>query len=189
MYYVYNLLNISTIIFYSVKMSSSEVSTNKRVTFSDEGAPSKPQPKFVSRKKQSASSRATDDIKKIQNEKAYGKQQQKSSSSSSSTSSKSTARKSLVRDVSLGRPTKDFKITRATSEKQSFENQPPNLMGYDISEMLNDMRSIPLSIPSMQSNIDTARKIQALSELDLDTARLQNKAFEIDQDRLSQKVC
>jgi hypothetical protein len=178
----------------TVKMSSSSGVMSKRVTFSDEG--SVPRSHQLPRKQTEISARSKAKSLNVAKPQPARKSStttvSSGSSSNSSTTNKnkstSTIRKTLVRNTALENPTQRAKISRATSGQA--ENAPSSFRTR-LDNMLPELQGTQqqtLSIPNMQSNLDTARRIQALSELDLDTARALNKDFEIDQDDLLRKV-
>jgi hypothetical protein len=175
-------------------MSSSSGVTIKRVTFSDEG--SVPRPHQLPRKQTDISTKSKAKMSNVAKpqpaRKAPTTVSSGSSSSNSATSNKnkstSTIKKTLVRNTALENPTQKAKVSRATSGPAA---KPPSSFQMRLDNMLpklQGMQQQTLSVPNMHSNLDTARRIQALSELDLDTARALNKDFDIDQDDLLRKV-
>lgn len=173
----------------------------RRVTFSDEGSESKV-PRHNQQPKKQTTECSADDIKTKRYVKSSTVPKSQSvrrtlASVSSGSSSNSTnvtkkkpgVKKTLVRDTSQGKPQEKAKISRATTGQ--VENQLPSFsqMRLNLPTDPQDIQQpATLSVPYMQSNLDTARRIQALSELDLETARTQNNYFEIDQDDLLRKV-
>lgn len=173
----------------------------RRVTFSDEGSESKV-PRHNQQPKKQTTECSADDIKTKRYAKSSTVPKSQSvrrtlasvssgSSSNSTNVTKKTSgiKKTLVRDTSQGKPQEKAKISRATTGQ--VENQLPSYsqMRLNLPTDPQDIQQpATLSMPYMQSNLDTARRIQALSELDLETARTQNKDFDIDQDDLLRKV-
>lgn len=175
-------------------MSSSSGVLSKRVTFSDDG--SVPKPQQLPRKQTDIGSKRKvqpGNVAKSQPARRALSTVSSGSSSNSATTNNNknfpTIRKTLVRNTAIEKPTQKAKISRATSGQAGW--QPPSSfqMRLDLPAELQDIQQQNLSVPYMQSNLDTARRIQALSQLDLDTARTLNKDFDIDQDDLLRKVC
>jgi len=174
--------------------------SSKRVTFSDKGDSSRLntcQKSPVPVTKRTASTKSSS-AKEDGDKKKLGAAQRSGQplSSSSETSTKNPrpvrARKSLVRNSNFNKPRDyNFKVTRPSS-KTNYTNedcQSKWSSNYPPSSLRSSStHQQPLSIPIMQSNLDTARKMKALSEMSLETAVSQNKDLEIDQDDLTRKV-
>ncbi|XP_059474959.1 uncharacterized protein LOC132196388 [Neocloeon triangulifer] len=146
--------------------------SSKRVTFSERGQTAGLGRSKTARSK-SPSKKSTTQFAGDSVESSRGK--------STTFRSSKEARKLLIRNCD--RPSAKPFVERPTIKppKEDEHAQPPRAVAVSLEQL-------PHTIPVMQSNLDTARKIKELSEMSLDTAATHIKEFRISEEEVLQKV-